>query len=378
MAAADTVHVRQTDGATGGELALAIDGSLSIGTLKDAWDQTLGPVRRDQPKRVAIDVAGLDYCDGAGLGLFAEVRRELAGWGGTLSLDGLKPDLQRLVEMATLADPAAPQLRPPRRPGLVVGIGRATAEVLSEAYAQVSFLGEVCVALGWAVTHPRRLRWGDLLTTADKVGTDAIPVVCLLGFLIGAILAFQSAPPMEKFGGRDLIPTLVSIAVVRELGPLIAAILMAGRTSSAFAAELGTMKVTEEVNALRAMGLDPVRFLGVPRVLAAVAMAPLLAVISSLLGVVGGYSVMANYGFSVNRYVHQVQVALTYKDLLGGEFKTLVFGLIVGGVGCLRGLRTASGPGAVGDSTTRAVVASIVLIVTADGVFGVVYYYLKL
>ena len=371
------VHVRQTEG-TGAGLSLAIGGSLSIATLQDAWGPTLDPIRRGKPERVTIDAGGLDYCDGAGLGLLAEVRRELSAWGGQLRVDGLKPDLQRLVEMATLADPSAPQLRPPRRPGLVAGTGRATAEVLAEMYAQVSFLGEICAALVWAVLHPRSLRWGDLLTTADKVGTDAVPVVMLLGFLIGSILAFQAAPAMEKFGGRDLIPTLVSISVVRELGPLIALILMAGRTASAFAAELGTMKVTEEVNALRAMGLDPVRFLAVPRVLAAIAMAPLLAVISSLLGVVGGYSVMVNYGFSFDRYAHQVQRALTYKDLLGGEFKTLAFGLIVGGVGCLRGLRTGNGPGAVGDSTTKAVVASIVLIIVADGAFGVVYYYMGL
>ena len=373
-----TVRVREVDGGGDGSMTLAVEGSLSIDTLRDAWGATLDPVRRGKPKRLTIDAADLEYCDGAGLGLLAEVRRVLAGWGGELRLEHLTPGLQQLVDMATLADPSAPQLRPPRRPGMVATVGRATATFLGEVHAQVAFLGEVCAAVLWAIVHPRRLRWSDLLTTADKVGTDAVPVVCLLGFLIGAILAFQSAPALEKFGGRDLIPTLVSISVVRELGPLISSILMAGRTASAFAAELGTMKVTEEVNALRAMGLNPVRFLAVPRVLAAIATAPLLAVISSAMGVVGGYSVMVNYGFSVDRYARQVQHALTYKDLIGGEVKTLVFGLIVGGVGCLRGLRTGNGPGAVGDSTTRAVVASIVLIIVADGVFGVVYYYLKL
>jgi phospholipid/cholesterol/gamma-HCH transport system permease protein len=372
------VQVRGVGGATGSSLTLAIEGSLSIATLGDAWDATLDPIRRGKPKRVTIDAGHLDYCDGAGLGLLAEVRRELAGWGGELQLEHLSPGLQQLIDMATLVDPSAPQLRSPRRPGFVVGTGRATATLLDELAAMVAFLGEACEAIAWALFHPRSLRWGDLLTTADKVGTDAVPVVCLLGFLIGSILAFQSAPAMSKLGGRDWIPTLVSIAVVRELGPLIASILMAGRTASAFAAELGTMKVTEEVNALRAMGLDPVRFLAVPRVLAAIATAPMLAVISSTMGVLGGYSVMVNYGFSFDRYARQVQQALTYKDLVGGEAKTLVFGLIVGGVGCLRGLRTANGPGAVGDSTTRAVVASIVLIIAADGVFGVVFYYLGL
>ncbi len=377
---AGDVHVRQVNAGreADGGLTLAIDGSLSIGTLADAWDATLGPIRQAKPKRVTIDGGRLDYCDGAGLGLFAEVRRELAGWGGELRLDHLKPELQRLVDMATLADPAAPQLRPAGGPGVVEAIGRATAGLGAEVYAILSFLGEVVAGLFWTLLHPRRLRWADLFAVADKVGTNAVPVICLLGFLIGAILAFQSAPPLSKFGGRDLIPTLVSVSVVRELGPLIASILMAGRTASAFAAELGTMKVTEEVNALRAMGLDPVRFLAVPRVLAAIAVAPLLAGFSSLMGVVGGYSVMVNYGFTVERYAVQVRGALSYKDLIGGEVKTLVFGLIVGGIGCLRGLRTGNGPGAVGDSTTRAVVTSIVLIIVADGVFGVLYFYLGL
>ena len=335
IAIANTVHVRQLAalGVADADLALAIDGSLSIRTLADAWDATLAPVRRARPKRLAIDAAGLDYCDGAGLGLLAAVRPELAGWGKSLRLDHLRPELRRLIDMSALADPAAPQLRPAARAGVVARAGRAAAAVAAEAYALVAFLGELTVAVAWAVTHPRRLRWADLLSAADKVGADAVPVVCLLGFLIGAILAFQSAPPMSRFGGRDLIPTLVSIALIRELGPLIACILMSGRTASAFAAELGTMTVTEEVNALRAMGLDAVRFLAVPRVIAAVLVAPVLGVISSLMGELGGYSVMLNYGFTFDRYVRQVQGAMAYRDLLTGEAKTLVFGLIVGDVG---------------------------------------------
>ena len=138
------------------------------------------------------------------------------------------------------------------------------------------------------------------------------------------------------------------------------------------------MTVTEEVNALRAMGLDPVRFLALPRVLAAIAVAPILSILSSLMGELGGYTVMLNYGIGFARYMHQVQSAVTYKDLITGEVKTLVFGLIVGGVGCLRGLRTGSGPGAVGDSTTRAVVTAIVLIIATDGLFGVLFYYMGL
>ena len=371
-----SIHV--DDRSSGDSLSIALDGSLSIQTLHQAWDATLTPVREKRPKQVAIDGSKLKYCDGAGLGLFVEMRRQLASWDGVLRLEKLRPELQRLVDMATLTEAGAPQLTPATPPGFIIDVGQAVAHLSGEAYAMVTFLGQVVAAIIWSLFHPRKLRWNDLLTIADKVGTDAVPVIALLGFIIGSILAFQSAPALERLGGRDFIPTLVTVAVVRELGPLIACILMAGRTASAFAAELGTMKVTEEIDALKAMGLDPVSFLAVPRVLAAIAMAPLLSVISSVLGVLGGYSVMVNYGFSFQRYAVQVQHAITYKDLLGGEAKTLVFGLIIAGIGCLRGLRTGSGPGAVGDSTTRAVVTSIVLIILADGVFGVVYFYMGL
>jgi phospholipid/cholesterol/gamma-HCH transport system permease protein len=374
-ASANQIHVRR-ETAADADLALAMDGWLSISTLADAWDATLQPVRQARPKRLVIDAAQLEYCDGAGLGLFAALRRDLSSWGGTLRFDHLRPELRRLIDMSALADASAPQLRAPARTGFIVHVGRATAVAAGETYALISFLGELTAGLFWTIAHPRRLRWRDLIMTADKVGTDAVPVICLLGFLIGAILAFQSAPALSDFGARDLIPTLVSIAVIRELGPLIACILMSGRTASAFAAELGTMTVTEEVNALRAMGLDPVRFLAVPRVLATIAVAPILSVISSLMGELGGYTVMLNYGMGFSRYAHQVQNAVNYKDLLTGEMKTIVFGLIVGGVGCLRGLRTGSGPGAVGESTTRAVVTSIVLIIATDGLFGVLFYYL--
>jgi phospholipid/cholesterol/gamma-HCH transport system permease protein len=279
--------------------------------------------------------------------------------------------------MAALSDPAAPQLRLLPRTHFVVGAGNWVASVLSEIRAIVAFLGEVCAAAGWLFLHPRQFRVRETLRVADRVGSNALPVILLLGFLIGTILAFQAATPLGRFGLVDMIPTMVCISVVRELGPLLATLLLAGRTGSAFAAELGTMTVTEEISALKSMGIDPVRFLVVPRVLATIAMAPLLAVSSSVMGIIGGYAVMANFGFSFTSYITQVRQAVTYKDLVGGEVKTLVFGLIVGGIGCLRGLRTGDGPGAVGESATQAVVTSIVLIIVADGIFGFVYYYLK-
>jgi phospholipid/cholesterol/gamma-HCH transport system permease protein len=164
--------------------------------------------------------------------------------------------------------------------------------------------------------------------------------------------------------------------MVRELGPLMTAIVLAGRSGSAFAAEIGTMKVNEEIDALTTMGLDPVRFLVVPRVLAAVFMTPLLTVYANLVGIIGGAIVLVSLGFPLVAYFNQVLSAINYVDFLGGIVKAFVFGVLIAGIGCLRGLQTGTGASAVGDSTTRAVVSGIVFIVATDGLFSVVYFYL--
>jgi phospholipid/cholesterol/gamma-HCH transport system permease protein len=375
----DGVSVLITNDSRNGSnmLSMSIEGSLSIETVQRAWLQTMAPIRKTRPKSVVIDLAKLANCDGAGLGLLGQVRHDLAAWNGHMRLDNLRPDLAGLVQMATLLDAAAPQLRPPAKTSFEEEVGNSAASVLSEIAAIVAFLGEVFAGAGWLLIHPRQFRVRETLNVANRVGSNALPVILLLGFLIGTILAFQAATPLGRYGLVDMIPTMVCISVVRELGPLLATLLLAGRTGSAFAAELGTMTVTEEISALKAMGIDPVRFLVVPRVLATIAMAPLLAIFSSVMGIIGGYAVMSGFGFSVASYIDQVRQAVTYKDLIGGEVKTLVFGLIVGGIGCLRGLRTGSGPGAVGESATRAVVSSIVLIILADGILGFVYYSLR-
>jgi phospholipid/cholesterol/gamma-HCH transport system permease protein len=365
----------QMDGHNCSQVRLSIGGELDTGTLPQIWPQALGPLRRMRPKRVQIDASQLTCDDSACLALFAEIRRVIARGGGQVSIVGLRPDLQALVDMAMLPDPLAPELRPPPRAGIVTRLGETTDHWLTGLKAFVAFLGELCAGFVWAAGHPRQMRWRELAISCEKVGADALPVILLLGFLIGVMLAFQSAEQTERYGVRTVIPSVVAIAVTRELGPLIATLLLAGRTGSAYAAELGTMQVNQELNALRAMGLDPVRFLAVPRVLAVILMAPLLAAFCNLAGVIGGYTVMAEHGTSFVHYMVQANNALNWPDVFGGVGKTIVYGLIIGAVGCLRGIRTGSGPRAVGDSTTHAVVTAIVLIVAADGCFGVIYYY---
>ncbi|HYL19107.1 MAG TPA: ABC transporter permease, partial [Burkholderiales bacterium] len=213
---------------------------------------------------------------------------------------------------------------------------------------------------------------------AQRVGADAAPIVALIGFLMGVILAFQSAVAMRQFGAEIYVANLVALSLLRELGPLMTAITLAGRSGSAFAAEIGTMKVNEEVNALVTMGVDPVRFLVVPRLLAGFLLCPLLTILADMIGLIGGALVMKSFSVPMVTYFQQVQAAASVGDLLGGVAKAFVFGLLVAGIGCLQGLRTGEGPSAVGQSTTRAVVGGIILIIVVDGVCAVLFHVLDI
>ena len=364
--------------ASDGDVTALLQGRLDAAAVAGASPRILESITRVHARNVIVDGSQTTFCDGAGVGLIGEVRRVAALNGGVVRFTGFSRDLQTLIDISALPDPAAPQLRAVPTPGFVTHAGIFTANVLDDLRAMIAFLGELVAALVWSIIRPRRLRWRDLWMIAEKVGVNAVPVLSLLGFLIGVILAFQSAVPMERYGARDAVPAIVAIAVLRELGPLITAVLLAGRSGSAFAAEIGTMKITEELSALESMGIHPVRFLAVPRVFAAMIVTPLLCVVCNVMGILGGYVVMSGFGYTALRYAHAVANASNLSDLVGGVSKTAVFALLVAGVGCLCGLRTAEGPGAVGDSTTRAVVAGIVLVLVADGIFGVLFYYLRI
>jgi len=181
---------------------------------------------------------------------------------------------------------------------------------------------------------------------------------------------------LRQFGAEIFVANMIGLSVLREMGPLMTAIILAGRSGSAFAAEIGTMKVREEIDALKTMGLEPVRFLVVPRVLAGVVMTPVLTVFADLFGVMGGSVVMMSLGFPLITFFNQLQLAVSYGSLVGGLVKAFAFGILIAAIGCLRGLQTQTGASAVGLSTTHAVVSGIILIVITDGIFSVIYYYL--
>ena len=356
-------------------MKLIFTGRLDSSTTGAVWRPAEAAIIQAKPQAVVVDASGIDYCDGAGIALLVHLR-QLQSKTGSLQIEGLRPEFASLLDEWAADGLSEASGERAQRQGLVVEIGEATVEVWRDIQILVSFVGELCVALVHAAWHPRSVRWRDAFAVAEVVGVNALPIVALIAFLMGLIMAFQAAVPLRQFGAELFIANLVGLSILRELGPLMTAIVVAGRSGSAFAAELGTMKVREEIDALKTMGLDPVRFLIVPRVTAAVFMTPLLTIFADLIGLMGGAVVMLSLGFPFITFFHQVQYAVSYGSLIGGLVKAFVFGILVAGIGCLRGLQTSTGATAVGESTTSAVVSGIILIAITDGIFSVIYYYL--
>ncbi len=353
---------------------LKLVGRLDMETVGQNWEKATGLLEKQAPRRLIVDASGVDYCDGSGLGLLMELRRRQLSRGGEVEIEGLGEDTQRLL--GSFKDMSEEAGKKKARRSVPTEVGKLTAQFWRDIVHVVTFSGELVVALLRVAANPRRLRWKDFWLASEKAGIDALPIVALITFLIGLILGFQSAVAMRPYGADIYVPNLIALMLFRELGPLMTAIILAGRTGSSIAAELGTMKVNEEIDALTTMGLEPVRFLVVTRVLAVVIMTPMLSLFGIFAGLVGGAVVFLSLGYPMIVYINQVVGAVNLTDLAGGLFKTVVFGLLIASIGCLRGLQTLKGASAVGISTTRAVVAGIFLIILSDGLFAVLYFYL--
>jgi len=230
----------------------------------------------------------------------------------------------------------------------------------------------------WMLAAPfkgKKIRFGSLFEQMVRIGYESVPIVCTIAFFVGLILAMQSAYQLKKFGATIFVADLVGVSIIRELGPLLTAIIVAGRSGSAIAAEIGTMKVGEELDALRTMGLNPTYFLVVPRTLALLIVLPCLTVLADLIGVFGGYLLsMITLDFTTIRYFNQTATALTMKDLITGLVKSGFFALIIAMVGSYEGFSTEGGASGVGRSTTASVVVSIFLIIAADVFFTALFY----
>jgi phospholipid/cholesterol/gamma-HCH transport system permease protein len=327
---------------------------------------------------VIVDAAQVEYCDGAGIAMLVDLLRQPRPAGAPVEVRQLPPQYRAQLDRLDPAQFRTQPVPPPPRPPFTERVGRAASQSGVRVFTAIAFIGQLAAALAEALVRPGRVRWADTMLIAQRAGMEALPIVSLIAFLLGLILAFQSAIALRVFGAEAYVADLVGISLLRELGPLMTAILLAGRTGAAFAAEIGTMKVNEEVDALITMGLDPLRFLVVPRVLAAFAMAPLLTVYADFIGLVGGAVVMTAFEIPLAAYWRETFAFVSLSDFVGGTVKSFVFALIIAGVGCLRGLQTGASPASVGLATTSPGVSALGLNVRADGIFALVYYHLNI
>ena len=238
----------------------------------------------------------------------------------------------------------------------------------------LSFVGEVSIAFLYAIFHPRKVRWRETFYYMDSCGSDALPIIVVVGFLLGLVLALQGAIQLIQFGAQGLVIDLVVLALVKELGPIMIAVVATGRAGSAFAAEIGTMKVKEEVDAMITMGFSPVRFLVVPKILALIIVLPMLTILGDIAGIVGGMCVTYfKLDISISKTFYKIFELITFSDYMQGLVKSLVFALLIAGVGCMRGFEASGDAQSVGRSATSAVVSGIFLIALANAIITILF-----
>ncbi len=330
-----------------------------------------------RPQKVAFECGGLSRWDSSLLVLIAKVTALCRERGVAEDRSGLPPGLARLLELTETAPEkeGAAAAVAAAAPGFVAGVGEEFLGFAGGLRDFVRFFGEVAIAFGRLSQGRARFRRGDLMLEIQQCGAQAFGIVTLISFLVGVILAFMGAVQLEWFGASIYVADLVSIGVARDMGAMMTAIIMAGRTGAAFAAQLGTMKVTQEIDALTTMGVSPIEFLVLPRVLALVLMMPLLCLYSDFMGVLGGAAVGAGMlGISLDMFFQEVIHAVHLGDIVGGVVKATVYGIIVAISGCMRGFQCGDSSSAVGEAATAAVVTGIVYIVVACGLFAVIFH----
>ncbi|MDX1431856.1 MAG: ABC transporter permease [Gammaproteobacteria bacterium] len=325
-------------------------------------------------RQLRLEAAGLSAWDSSLVNFAHRLHRRCAEARIEVDDSGLPQGVRGLLALASAVPPHREADSHAAEPSFLAEVGDETIEFFSSSKDIMRFIGEATIALARVLTGRGRFRGSDLFLIIQQVGAQALPIVSLISFLVGVILAFVGAVQLEQFGVQLYIANLVGLGMARDMGAMMTGIIMAGRTGAAFAAELGTMTVNEEIDALKTLGLSPMEFLVIPRIIALVLMMPMLVLYSDLMGILGGAAVgVSLFDISVIEYVQQTRRAIDVQDIAAGLFKGLVYGAIVAVSGCLRGMQCGRSAAAVGTATTSAVVTGIVFIVVACAVLTVIY-----
>jgi phospholipid/cholesterol/gamma-HCH transport system permease protein len=359
---------------------VCLSGVVNVYSLAGVWtqisQQQAAWLKQGSGKgqHLTFDASKVSSLDGSAFAFLIDIQEAQQKGGGDFEIVGLDPKYQPLLHEFDPISNLFPVPTPKPKTSFVVSTGQATQNLLDDARGLIEFTGHLAADLVWSIRHINQVRWGDFVNAAVQAGIAALPIVGLVAFLIGVILSFQAAIGMEQFGAVSFVGPLAALGIVREMGPLITAILLAGRSSAAFAAEIGTMTVNSEVDALVTGGLSPVRFLVVPRVLAGILVMPILTLYADIVSIFSSMLTMQIYGIPFINFYNGMLAAVDIEDILSGLLKATLFGVVISAVGCLRGMQTGTGAAAVGISATRAVVSSIVMIVLVDGIFAYISY----
>lgn len=356
---------------------LALSGNwTALGT--GAFDRsTLEAIRVPAQAGLVVDGSDVAALDTVGARVLLDLIQRLRAEGHDVQMRGWSARNQKFLELAGRPAPALPADAP--EPGLVERTGRKTFEIGQNAFELLSFVGEASVALAASIRHPARIRWRPILFNIRTAGFDALPIVGLLAFLLGIVVAYQAATQLRKYGADLFVADLVGLSMLREFAPLMTAIIVAGRSGSAYAAQIGTMSVTEEIDAMRTIGIAPMELLVLPKIIALAIALPLLTLFADIMGVYGGM-IMARtqFGLGFDIFLERLLASVSATSYLIGIGKAPVFAGIIAVVGCFQGLRTRGGADAVGRQTTRAVVQAIFLVILADALFSIAFSFLDL
>jgi len=353
----------------GDTLTLRIAGSWSLGRpVPQVRSVIPADLSLEDVARVRVEPDGLDEWDSSLLTFLYETARLCEEHELKLELDALPGDLRRLLGLSQ-AVPETPASSQETTKSVLERLGHWAQRLQDGAVSFATFTGRTVQSAGRLLTGQGRMRARDFWLLVQRTSADALPIVTLISFLVGLILSFLGAVVLQRFGADYYVSYLVSYGILRELGALMTAIIMAGRTGAAFAAELGSMKVSEEIDALRTLGISPVDFLVMPRLLAVFVALPLLTLYANAVGIFGGWTVaISMLDVTSAQFFTGLLTPITLADAVLGVVKAVVFGAIIGLAGCLRGLQTGNDATAVGDAATSAVVTGITLIVAANAV----------
>lgn len=355
----------------GDRLLLCLGGDWLLSAPRPATEE-LALAFKSSPKRIVVEGEALGAWDSSLILFLYQLHKRCLAQGIRLEFAAVPEGVKRLLKLSTAVPPQAGQSRP--KLSFLARTGLRLMDLAQEAYEFTHFIGEATVIFLRFLPGKARYRSQDLWWLLQECGPSALPIVTLIAFLVGLILAYVGAVQLSLFGAQIYVANLVGLGMLREMGAMMTAVIMAGRTGAAYAAQLGTMQVNDEIDALKTLGLSPVEFLVLPRILALILMVPLLTVYADVVGIIGGaLAAVSVFDLGFLEYIHQTRAALGLHDALVGLIKAVVFGVLIATSGCLRGIQCQRSAQSVGEAATSAVVTGVVAIVVADALLTILF-----